>query len=67
MFERFANVTVPSGKQTEAGNLKLATGLANILKGIAEPATEGVSHLLKMVLPSVPVCILFENCPVEIR
>ena len=46
--------TVPSGKQTEGGNLKSATGLGKIVKGIAEPATLGVSHSLKRVLPSLP-------------
>ena len=55
MVERFANDTEASGRQTDGGIPKLARGLGRIINGTAEPATEGVSHLLKMVFPSVPI------------
>ena len=56
MLDRFVNVTAPSGKQTEAGNVKPETGFGKTANGMAEPATEGVSHWLKRVLPSLPTC-----------
>ena len=54
MLELFTNITLPSGRQTVSVNAKFATGFGNILNGMAVPATDGVSHSLKSVLPSLP-------------
>lgn len=54
IVERFANDTTALGKHIDAGIAKLLTGLGRMIKGSNEPATEGVSHLLRIVLPSVP-------------